>query len=111
MSRISYVTTDAFETEVLKSEVPVLVDFTATWCGPCKAVAPALEDLALEYEGEVLIVKVDIDADPKLAENYNVQGVPTFLMMQDGEVKERFSGAQSRGMISSVIERVLGGGQ
>jgi thioredoxin 1 len=111
MSRINYVTTEAFEADVLKSELPVLVDFTASWCGPCKAVAPALEDLALDYEGEVRIVKVDIDADPKLAETYSVQGVPTFLMMKNGEVKERFSGSQSRGMISSVIERVIGAAQ
>jgi len=111
MSRINYVTTEAFQAEVVKSELPVLVDFTASWCGPCKAVAPALEDLAAEYEGEIRIVKVDIDEQPQIAEEYSVRGVPTFLMMKGGEVKERFSGSQSRGMISAVIERALGEGQ
>lgn len=111
MSRIAYVKTDTFEAEVLKSELPVLVDFTATWCGPCKAVAPALEDLSLEYEGEIRIVKVDIDDDPKIAETYGIQGVPTFLVIKNGEIKETFGGSQSRGMISAVIERVIGGGQ
>ena len=111
MSLINDITTAQFESEVLGSAVPVLVDFHAKWCGPCKASAPALEDAAREFEGEVRIVKVDIDEEPALAETYNVRGVPTFIVVQDGEVKERFSGLVTRGKLASVLERFAGDDQ
>ncbi len=110
MFLIADVTTEEFEAEVLKSEIPVLVDFHAKWCGPCKASAPALEDAAREFDGEVRIVKVDIDEEPSLAEAYQVQGVPTFIVVQGGEVRERFSGMVTRGKLASVLERFAEGG-
>lgn len=111
MSRLKDVTTETFEAEVLKSRIPVLIDFHAVWCGPCKASAPALEDAAREFDGEIAFVKVDIDQEPKLAETYNVQAVPTFIVMKDGQAAERFSGLASRGKLASVLQPFAGGDQ
>ncbi|MDY0242432.1 MAG: thioredoxin [Rhodospirillaceae bacterium] len=111
MSIIKDVTTDAFETEVLKSQIPVLVDFHAVWCGPCKASAPALEDAAREFEGEIAFVKVDVDQEPAIAKTYEVQGVPTFIIMKDGQPVERFQGLVSRGRLASVLEPFAGADQ
>lgn len=111
MDTIDDITTSQFEAEVLRSDIPVFVDFHATWCGPCKAAYPALVDMAKEYAGEVRIVKVDIDAEPEVAQTYGVRSVPTFLMVKGGEVKERFNGALTRGKMSALFEQYLEGGQ
>jgi thioredoxin 1 len=111
MSNLKDVTTEAFETEVLKSKIPVLVDFHAVWCGPCKASAPALEDAAREFEGEIAFVKVDIDQEPTLAKTYEVQSVPTFIIMKDGQPAKRFQGLVSRGQLAAVLEPFAGAGQ
>lgn len=107
MSLIDDIKTEDFEAKVLKSDIPVFVDFHALWCGPCKAMAPALEDMAREFEGEMKIVKIDIDAEPKLAETYAVQGVPTFIMVKGGEIVERMSGGMTRGAMSALFERFV----
>ncbi len=111
MSVLKVTTTNSFEGDVLRSSIPVLIDFHAVWCGPCKASAPALEDAAREFEGEVAFVKVDIDQESELAEAYGVQSVPTFILIKDGEPVERFSGLISRGKLASVLEPYTGGGQ
>ena len=111
MANLRDVTTEAFESEVLKSKIPVLVDFHAVWCGPCKASAPALEDAAREFEGEIAFVKIDVDQEPTLAKTYEVQGVPTFILMKDGQPVERFQGLVSRGKLASVLEPFAGAGQ
>jgi len=111
MSDLKNVTTEAFEAEVLKSEIPVLVDFHAVWCGPCKASAPALKDAAREFEGEIAFVKVDVDEEPTLAKTYEVQGVPTFIIIKDGQPVKRFQGLVSRGKLASELEPFAGGGQ
>lgn len=108
MSMIENVTTAQFAAEVENSEMPVLLDFTAKWCGPCKAVMPLLNDVAREYEGDGKIVKIDIDEEPELAKRFAIRGVPTFIMMHKGEVKERFSGAMTRGNLSALFERYIG---
>lgn len=108
MGTIPDIKTDLFEAEVLKSDIPVFVDFHATWCGPCKAMVPALDDVAREYDGEVKIVKVDIDAEPELAKTYGVRSVPTFIMMNKGEAVERYSGGMTRGKLSGIFERYVG---
>lgn len=82
-----------FEAEVLKSSEPVLVDFFAEWCGPCKAMAPALEAVASELKGKVKIVKVDVDQNPSVTTNYGVQAMPTLLLFKDGKVAAQHTGA------------------
>ena len=86
-------TTDAdFQKEVLESDVPVLVDFWATWCGPCRAIAPHLDTLADEFDGKAKIVKVDIDSNPNTPSNYGVRGIPTLLVFKGGEVVDKIVG-------------------
>lgn len=108
MSLLAKTTTANFEADVLKHEGVVLVDFYADWCGPCKAVEPALEDLAREYEGELRIIKVDSDAEPELRTRYNIAGIPAFLVIKNGELVDRFTGSKTRGQIAAIVEKQLG---
>ena len=89
-------TSDNFEEEVLKSDVPVLVDMFATWCGPCKMMAPVVAQLAEEYEGTVKVGKLDIDQNVDIVAQYKIMSVPTFLVIKDGEVKAKLIGAVSK---------------
>lgn len=96
-------TDDNFETEALKSDVPVLVDFWAAWCGPCKMIVPIVEELAEEYDGKVKIGKLDVDANQQTAIKYGVRSIPTVLLFKDGEVKETIIGAVSKQMFVDKI--------
>ena len=102
-----HVTDDAFEKTVLKSEVPVVVDFWAPWCGPCKMVAPILDKLADEFAGKMLIAKVNTDDNPKWAQTYNVQGIPTMLFIADGKIVHQQVGALPEPMLRSVIDQFM----
>ena len=96
MARLVDVTDGTFEHEVLDAEVPVLVDFWAPWCGPCKAIAPMLDEIAEEYDGKLRIVKLDIDANPTTAIEYRVRSIPTLVVFKDGGEAERLIGAVSK---------------
>ncbi|HOD41144.1 MAG TPA: thioredoxin [Candidatus Wallbacteria bacterium] len=96
-----------FDGEVLKSGVPVVVDFFATWCGPCKMIAPLFEELAKEYEGKAKFVKVDIDESPNLASSYKVRGVPTLMVFKGGGIKSTMVGAQPKAKIAEEVNKVL----
>jgi thioredoxin 1 len=96
-----------FEEEVLKSELPVLVDFTATWCGPCRQVAPLVDQVADEYEGKVKVTKLDIDNAPGIAQKYGIRGVPTLYVFKDGEVVAQQVGAVPKNVIQQLVERAL----
>ena len=96
-----------FEDEVLRSETPVLVDFTATWCGPCKQIAPLIDQLADEYVGKVKVVKLDIDEAPTTAVKFGVRGVPTIIVFKGGEAVARQMGAAPKTVIAQVLQRGL----
>ncbi|HLS18869.1 MAG TPA: thioredoxin [Paracoccaceae bacterium] len=101
------VTDESFEGDVLKAEGPVVVDFWAEWCGPCKQIGPALEELASEMNGRVRIAKVNIDESPNAPSRYGVRGIPTLLLFKDGEVVDKKVGADSKRGIEAWIESAL----
>jgi len=102
------VVTDAtFSDEVLKSPQPVLVDFWATWCGPCRAIAPVVEELAGEYEGRIKVCKLDVDTEQKTAEEYGIRSIPTLLIFKDGKVATQVVGAVPKPHLIEKIESVL----
>jgi thioredoxin 1 len=101
------VTDQSFETEVLGSEVPVLVDFWAAWCGPCRAIAPVVEDLSVEYSGKLKVVKVDVDENPQISERYRVMSIPTLLVFKGGQEIDRIVGAVPKQMLVSKLSRHL----
>jgi thioredoxin 1 len=104
MSNIVNVTDDRFATEVLQSELPVLVDFWAPWCGPCKMIAPVLEDLSGVYEGKIKICKVDVDVNQTSARDYGVRGIPTLILFKGGKAVETKVGALTRTQLAGFID-------
>ncbi|MDD5139924.1 MAG: thioredoxin [Verrucomicrobiales bacterium] len=103
---ISALTQENFEKEVLQSATPVLVDFWAEWCGPCKMIAPLLDELADEYDGKVKIGKVNIDEQQALATKYGIRAIPTLLLINKGEVAEQMVGAKSKRDLKASLDRV-----
>jgi thioredoxin 1 len=103
---ISALTQDNFEKEVLQSATPVLVDFWAEWCGPCKMIAPLLDELADEYDGKIKIGKVNIDEQQALATKYGIRAIPTLLVINKGEVTEQMVGAKSKRDLKASLDRV-----
>jgi thioredoxin 1 len=96
-----------FDDEVIKSDLPVLVDFTATWCGPCKAIAPLVDQIADEYQGKAKIGKLDIDDSPGIAQRYGIRGVPTLYVFKGGQVVDKVVGAVPKGKIAELVQRAL----
>lgn len=101
------ITDSNFESEVEKSTVPVLVDFWAAWCGPCRALAPTVEQIAEEYDGKLKVGKLDVDANGSLSARFSIRGIPTLLLFKDGQVKEQLVGAVPKATIESAISRHL----
>ena len=101
------ITDTNFETEVSKSNVPVLVDFWAAWCAPCRALAPTVDAIADEYKGRVKVGKLDVDANGSTAARYNIRGIPTLLVIKDGQVKEQIVGAVDKNVISKALDKHL----
>jgi thioredoxin 1 len=96
-----------FDTEVLQSDVPVLIDFSATWCQPCRAIAPFVNQLAGEYEGRVKVTTVDIDESPNTAQKYRIRGVPTLVMVKGGEIVGQQVGAVPKAKIQQLMDQAL----
>lgn len=96
-----------FKTEVLDSETPVLVDFWAAWCGPCRAIAPLIEELAREYDGKIKVGKVDVDENPQTASQYGIMSIPTLMFFKKGKISEQVVGALNKSELKKRIESHL----
>ena len=107
MGKITEVGDNNFDAEVLKSAVPVLVDFWAPWCGPCKTIAPMVEEIAGEYEGKLKVAKLNVDDHPNTAARYNIRGIPNLIILKGGAVKEQIVGAVPKAKLVSATEKAL----
>jgi thioredoxin 1 len=106
-SDIVYVTDDSFEEDVLKSEIPVLVDYWAEWCGPCKMIAPILEEIVGEYTGKLKIAKLNIDENSATPPKFGIRGIPTLMIFKDGDVEATKVGALSKSQLTAFIDSNL----
>ncbi len=107
MSSVLSVTDNTFEQEVIKADLPVLVDFWAPWCGPCKAVAPVVEDLSKEYDGRLKVVKLNTDENPKTAQAYSIKGIPSLFLFKAGQVVEQVVGAVPKSTLANAVNKHL----
>ena len=105
MSNVAAVTTNNFENEVLKSNTPVLVDFWAAWCGPCRMVAPVIDQLAEQYSGKVKVVKLNVDENPVIAEKYQIMSIPTVYLFKNGSKAEELVGARPKQNFEEMINK------
>jgi thioredoxin 1 len=105
--QIVHLSDDSFETEVLKSGQPVLVDYWAEWCGPCKMIAPVLDEIAGEYAGKIKVAKLNIDDNPNTPPRYGIRGIPTLMLFKDGEVEATKVGAVSKSQLTAFIDSNL----
>jgi thioredoxin len=107
MANVAEVGDDNFEAEVIKSTLPVLVDFWAPWCGPCKTIAPIIEEIANEYAGKMKVAKLNVDDHPATASRYGIRGIPNLIILRDGAVKEQIVGVAAKAKLVSAIEKAL----
>ncbi len=105
--KVLEVTDENFDSEVLRSGVPVLVDFWAPWCGPCKMLAPTVEALAAEYDGRVKVAKLNVDEQVATSSRYRIQGIPTLLIFKGGQVREQLVGAQPKSVLEKALNKHL----
>ncbi len=103
-TQIKHVTDDSFEPEVLKSEVPVLVDYWAEWCGPCKSIAPILEQLAREYDGRLKIAKINVDENQQVPAKFGIRGIPTLMLFKNGNLEATRVGALSKSQLTAFLD-------
>jgi thioredoxin 1 len=104
---VQEISDSSFEADVVKSETPVFVDFWAPWCGPCRAVAPIIEELASQYRGKLKVAKMNVDDSPEVAQRFMVTSIPTFIVFKNGQAADRTMGAMPKGQFQQFIERNL----
>jgi len=107
MSNVTAVGDDSFEREVLQSATPVLIDFWAPWCAPCRAIAPVVDEIAREYAGKLKVVKMNVDENPRTPSRYGVRGIPNLILFQGGQVKEQIIGAVPKSQLVKAIGNVV----
>ena len=107
MDELKYITEETFESDVLQSEVPVLVDFTAVWCGPCKMLSPLVAELAQEWEGKAKVYKMDVDTNQDTPIKYGVMGVPSLILFKSGEIAARITGFKPKKQLQTTFEPFL----
>ena len=107
MAGISHVTDESFQAEVLDSDIPVIVDFWAEWCAPCRAIAPIIDDLASKYDGRVKVVKLNIDESPRTPQSFHVMSIPSVFSFRNGQVVQEIKGARPKGDFAEMAEKLL----
>jgi thioredoxin 1 len=107
MSNVTPIADDSFEREVLQSATPVLIDFWAPWCAPCRAIAPVVDEIAREYAGKLKVVKMNVDENPRTPSRYGVRGIPNLILFQGGQVKEQIVGAVPKSQLVKAIGNVV----
>ena len=108
MASVSQIGDDTFEQEVLKSSTPVLIDFWAPWCAPCRAIAPVVEEIARDYAGRLKVLKMNVDDNPRTPSRYGVRGIPNLIIFQGGQVKEQIVGACPKAQLVKAVDQVVG---
>ena len=107
MADVQQVSDESFDREVLKADLPVLIDFWAPWCGPCKAIAPVVEELAKEYAGKLKVVKMNVDDNPQTPSKYGVRGIPNLILFKGGEVRDQIIGAVPKAQLVKAVTQVV----
>jgi len=107
MSEPTAISDADFEQEILKADIPVMVDFWAAWCGPCRAIAPVVEELARDYAGKVKVVKMNVDENAKTPAKYGIRAIPTLIIFKGGQVVEQITGAVSKSLIENALKKAL----